>query len=263
MDRLSDFRRVFASVVTARAGVSDARIEQAFACVPRDEFVGPGPWRLTEDGPSTSSSDPALLYQDVALGLVRERGITTGLPSLHARCMAACRPNEGERVLHIGTGSGYFTAILAELVGSRGHVDAYEIDRELADRARENLRPWPNVEVHARSGCDALDAATDVIYVCAGVQQLPLSWLEALRDGGRLIFPLTPGTDEGGMLLVRRAQSNSVFPASFLCRARFIPCVGATDDSASERLAKAFRDGSYSLVNSLRVAPEEPDPSAG
>jgi protein-L-isoaspartate O-methyltransferase len=68
LDRLADFRNVFADVVLARAGIRDTPLRDAFAKIPRHEFVGPGPWLLCEDGEPTLSTDPALLYQDVVLG---------------------------------------------------------------------------------------------------------------------------------------------------------------------------------------------------
>ena len=172
MDRLSDFRAVFAEVVAARGACGDPRIKAAFARVPRHEFVEPGPWRFAEDGPPTASTDPALLYQDLAVGLAPDRGIPTGLPSLHARCLDACAPKPGENVVHVGAGAGYFTAIIAELVGPTGTVRAFEVDAALAAMAERNLAPWPRVTVEARSGTVA-EGPVDLIYVCAGVQQNP------------------------------------------------------------------------------------------
>src|SRR5271154_6064738 len=112
MDRLADFRSVFADAVCAKGACRDPRIREAFARVPRHTFVEPGPWRFAEDGPLSASADPALLYQDLALGLAPDRGIPTGLPSLRARSLDACAPKLGESVVHVGAGAGYFTAIL-------------------------------------------------------------------------------------------------------------------------------------------------------
>jgi protein-L-isoaspartate(D-aspartate) O-methyltransferase len=217
---------------------------------------------MTEQRDFTPSADPALVYQDIAMGLAPERGIPTGLPSLHARCMEACALKPGERVVHIGAGSGYYTAILAELVGETGQVIAFEIDEPLAARARENLRPWPWVRVAPVSGVDAMPAAADLIYVSAAVQQPPLSWLDALGAGGRLAFPLTPGNEEGAVLLVRHVGSSRVFSAEFICRARFVPCIGAQDSEVITRLGEAFRSGNHDSVRSLRLHPEPPDDSA-
>jgi len=227
MDRIADFRQVFAQVVTTRAGGCAPEIREAFARVPRHEFVGPGPWQLSEHGDVTPSDDPALVYQDIGMGLAPQRGIPTGLPSLHARCIAACAPQPGEHVVHVGAGSGYYTAILAELVGPSGRVDAFEIDRELAARARASLGRWPCVRVEPASGVDRPLGEVDLVYVSAGVQQPPRAWLDALRSGGRLVFPLAPNDAIGGVLMLTRTDSRQVFAASFVCPARFVPCVGA------------------------------------
>jgi len=134
MDRIVDFQHVFAQMVVARAGSEAPEILAAFSRVPRHVFLGPGPWQVSERGGRTPSDDPALVYQDVGMGL--SGSITTGLPSLHARNLDACRPRPGERVVQVGAGSGYFTAILAELVGDAGRVVAYEVEADLATRAQ-------------------------------------------------------------------------------------------------------------------------------
>jgi protein-L-isoaspartate(D-aspartate) O-methyltransferase len=258
MDRLSDFRAVFAEVVAARGACRDPLIKAAFARVPRHEFLDPGPWQLDQDGPQTESDDPAIVYQDIALGISRGVALPTGLPSLHARCMDACRPAAGEHVIHVGAGRGYFTALLAELVTPTGTVRAFEVEPSLAAMAERALSRWPNVRVEARSGTGDHDSA-DVIYVSAGVQQIPLGWLRALREDGRLILPLVPGDIEGGVLLVIRR--GGAFEARFVAPARFVPCIGATDPHAVGTLRAAFARGQSSSVRSLRVAPETPDDS--
>jgi protein-L-isoaspartate(D-aspartate) O-methyltransferase len=259
-DRLTDFRTVFAQMVVARGGCKDPRIRAAFERVPRHEFLGPGPWYVSEQGGATPSADPALAYQDVAMALAPERGITTGLPSLHARCIEACAPQPGERVVHIGAGAGYFTAILAELVGEGGSVLAYEIDPPLAERATAMLAGRRQVRVESRSGVTAIEGPVDLIYVCAGLQQIPVPWLAALAPGGRLAVPLTPGTDEGGMLLVTHVGNPRAFAARFLCPARFIPCLGATDAEAGQRLAAAFHASAREDVRSLRLTTRSDGP---
>ena len=97
-------------------------------------------------------------------------------------------------MLHIGAGTGYYTAILAELAGS---VDAYEIEASLAARAVANLAAWPNVTVHAESATGRPLPEADAIYVSAGATHPDPFWLDALREGGRLLFPLT-GEDRLG-----------------------------------------------------------------
>jgi protein-L-isoaspartate(D-aspartate) O-methyltransferase len=262
MERLADFRSVFARAVMARAGLTDPHLLRAFSEVPRHEFIGASPWYFSEHGPPTISDDPALLYQDVGMGLAPERGITTGLPSLHARCMAACELKPGENVIQVGAGSGYFSAILAELVGESGCVVAFEIDHSLAEAAERNLKRWKQVRVEATSGVSGIRGRADVVYVSAGVQQVPLAWFEALALGGRLLVPITPGAEEGGIFLMRRLASKTVLQAEFVCRARFVPCLGAEDEAASALLKEAFAAGGHDAVRSLRLYPETPDETA-
>lgn len=87
----------------------------------------------------TPDDDPAFLYQNVLVALDREREINIGMPSAHAYWLGACNIREAETVVQIGVGSGYYTAILANLVGAGDRVYGYEIHEALAVRARENL----------------------------------------------------------------------------------------------------------------------------
>jgi protein-L-isoaspartate(D-aspartate) O-methyltransferase len=261
VERLADCREVFAKVVITKAGCErNAALFRAFGAVPRHVFVGPGPWVVSEDGQRTAWDDPAMAYHDLGLGI--GPGIPTGLPSLHAQLLDACAVQAGERVVQVGAGTGYFTAILAELVGERGRVEAYEIDDTLAARATENLKSWPWVEVKPASAVAATPGAADLIYVNAGVQALPRAWLEALAPGGRLLLPLVPGLAEGGVFLVTRPRQGapaSRYGARHVCPARFVPCIGADDEATSARLARAYSRGGVAAVRSLILAPPGPD----
>ncbi len=245
-------RRFYADLVTAKGGVRDAALAAAFARVPRERFVGPGPWRIfTAAGYiDTPSDDLAFLYQDVVVGLATERLINNGEPSLHARCLGALAPKAGEHVLHVGAGTGYYSAVLAELVGEAGRVEAYEIEADIAARAAANLSDRPNVQVHGRSGADGPLPRCDGVYVNAGATAPLAAWLDALNDGGRLLFPLTPDEGPGGMLLVRREGAR--FAARIISWAMFIPCIGARDAAQSRRLAQAFQRKDIGQVKSLR-----------
>jgi len=253
LSRLDEHRVHFGNLVTAHVGLPRGnRIAEVFASTPREHFVGPGPWRLfTASGYiDTPSDDPAFLYQDVTISLKSESGINNGQPSLHALCLAALRITEGETIVHIGAGTGYYTALLAKLTGSTGKVYAYEIDEELAGRATANLSDLPQVTVLAKSGTSDPLPECDVIYVNAGAT-VPLdTWLDALRIGGRLLFPLTPDKGAGGMLLVTREDADR-YSARFLCQALFIPCIGARDPETEKKLAIAFQRGDLGSVQSL------------
>jgi protein-L-isoaspartate(D-aspartate) O-methyltransferase len=251
-DRLAERRAASAREVAARYGTTDPAVEAAFAKVRREAFLGPPPWRIGSGGVESWSktSDPEALYQDKLVALDRAKGINNGQPSLHAACIAALILTKRDHVLHIGTGTGYYTAILAELGRS---VDGYEIEPVLAARAMENLVPWPNVAIHAESATGRRLPEADAIYVNAGVTHPDPHWLDALRDGGRLLFPLTGDERWGGMLLVTRLGSH--FAARFVSKCGFINCAGARDPVTAARLTRVFREGNQDQVRSLTREP--------
>lgn len=262
MSSIEEHRRFYARFIVHSAGSQDERLIAAFESVPREDYMGPGPWPIFVGSGylPTISDNPHLLYQDVLVGLATDRGINNGQPTLHARCLAAVAPAEGETVVHIGAGTGYYTAVLAQLVGASGRVIAYEIEADLAVRARLNLAHLSQVEVIAASAADAALPAADVIYVNAGATHPPAAWLDALSIGGRLIFPLTPNLGFGCMLLVTR-RAERVFAAQALMRVAFIPCIGARDDDASKSLTRALESHSLQRVKSLR-RDNQPDDTA-
>ena len=260
MERLADFRRVYAQVVVACGGCpEDERLFRAFATVPRHVFLGPGPWLATEDGKRTGSDDAAIVYQNVGFGLAP--GVPNGLPSLHASLLHVAELRPGDRVMHVGTGAGYYTAILAELVGPSGRVIGFEIEGALASRARSNLAAWPWARVEFRSGLTVPDEPVDLIYVSAGVQEFPRVWLDALSPRGRIIFPLVSRDSWGAVFMVRRGDGTT-HPVRFISRASFVPCIGTQDAAAGTRLWDAFRSDTCERVNALHVAHGSADETA-
>jgi protein-L-isoaspartate(D-aspartate) O-methyltransferase len=250
----------------ALAGISTetdlgSRIASAFRAIPREKFVGPLPWALLSDANHsqeiTDESDE--LYEDDLLPLGVGRGLNNGQPSLHAMCLAALAPAVGEGVVHVGAGTGYYTAMLAMLVGANGRVDAYEIEPELARRARENLAEFPQVEVHCRSGAVAPLPACDVLYVSASAPEPLAVWLDALCPGGRLLFPLAPRAGTGEMLLVTR-KADGTYPARFLCGVQFVSCAGAQNAQADRALDEALLKRRWSTVRGLH-RDDRPDES--
>ena len=253
-DRSEKLRRFFAQLVCAGLKERDPRIEQAFRTVRREPFAGPGPWSIQAGRgyETTPDDDPAYLYQDTLVALDRARGINIGQPSAHAFWLDALALKEGESVLQVGAGTGYYTAIIAHLVGAGGRVHAYEIDPGLAARARENLKGLPLVDVQARSGIADNLPKVDAVYVCAGITQPSWAWLDALRPHGRLLFPLQPEGGSGGMLLIERPDHGPRWPARFVSGATFIACVGQQDADAGGRLGKAY-SGDWRSVRSFRT----------
>lgn len=254
-------RSRYAAFVARLGAAGDKRIEAAFAAVERERYCGDGPWWAPkgEGYTLTPSSDPDFLYRNTAIGLAPERRLNNGEPGSHAVWLKAVEPKPGESIVHVGAGVGYYTAILAELIGGAGRIDAYEVDPDLAERARGNLADRPNVVVHARSGAAGALPGADVIYVNAGATAPMTAWLDALRPAGRLIFPLTPDAGVGGMLLVARREEGA-YAAHFVSGAVFFPCAGAREAGEAARLAAAFAAGGAKEVRGLHRG-TDPDAS--
>jgi protein-L-isoaspartate(D-aspartate) O-methyltransferase len=175
----------------ARSLGASPRLERAFAAVARERFLPSPPWLIAQpfdrDQPYRSTEDLADVYSDAVLAIDPERQLNNGQPSAHARWLDAVLPEPSDAVLHVGCGTGYYTAVLAELCT---RVDAFEIDATLAQRAREALEPWPKVRVHA-ADASGPPGRYGVIYVNAGATHARREWLDALEPSGRLLLPLT------------------------------------------------------------------------
>jgi protein-L-isoaspartate(D-aspartate) O-methyltransferase len=232
-------------------------VVNAFAAVPREQFVGPGPWRVKSPMDlaeywTTDDDDPSQVYHDVLIALDESRGINNGQPSLWAYLFDHLDLVPGEEVLHLGCGTGYYTAIIAEVVRSAGRVTAVEIDATLGQKARAALADWPQVKVIHADGARTSFEPVDAIVASAGATHPLSSWLDALRPGGRLLFPMTTSRDgPGAMLLVERRTEDGI-AARFLCRAGFIDFQGARDPATSRRPAAALRRDQGAAVKSLR-----------
>jgi protein-L-isoaspartate(D-aspartate) O-methyltransferase len=253
MRSVEEHRKFFAEYVVRMGGCDDPRLIAAFANVPREAFLGPGPWRVAAGSTyiATPDDDPRWVYQDCVIGLAKGLWLNNGQPSLHARCICAALPAAGETVVHIGVGSGYYTALLAELVGPEGCVIGLDIERELVQWAQTNLRRYRNVDVRCASAADANLDQADVIYVNAGATHPPSSWIEAMKPGGRLVFPLT-GTGGAGLMLLVRQASTASLPATALCRVTFTPCIGVRDHEDAARLRTTIDRESFRQIRSLR-----------
>lgn len=257
---LAVVRRAYARQMLARAGIDDfPRLESAFATVPREDFLGPPPWYIgTSPRASREITEPVALYQDAVIVLDRDRGVNNGSPSLHAAWLHALGAREGETVVHLGAGSGYYTAILARLVGAGGRVVAVEYDGRLAALARANLARYPNIEVVHGNGITKPDTPTDCIYVNFGVERPAAVWIEGLRDGGRLIFPLgyrkIDHVAGGGFRITRKGDG---FAARYLGHVYFIGAEGVGDESDEyrARLEAAFKTGMAETVATLLWSP--------
>ena len=194
-------------------GVRDPRVLAAFGRVPRHRFV---PEALQD----AAEEDRAL---DIGWGQ------TISQPFVVARMTEALDLREGDRVLEIGTGSGYQSAILAELLPPPNRVRSIEYIPELAEHAREVLGALDHRHVEIRVGDGALgwpDAAPfDAILVTAAPPDLPQPLLDQLAVGGRLVIPVGPTGGNQELELWTRTSAVE-FVRTPLFAVRFVPLVG-------------------------------------
>jgi protein-L-isoaspartate(D-aspartate) O-methyltransferase len=267
VNAIAEARQRYAEELRFTAKLGARAVIDAFATVPRECFFGPGPWRILSrmslgDYWTTDDADPHHLYHDILIAIDEERRLNNGQPSLWARMYDQLELRSGAHVVHVGSGTGYYSAILAEIVGHAGRVTAIEIDPALAARAGENLAKWPQAKVVAADGFTFRpDRPADAIIVNAGVTHLSSVWLDVLAaESGRLLVPLTTAEQWGCFLMVtRRSGDPDHYAARAAGRVGIIPCVGGRDPAAEERLKAAFARGDLAAVRSLRRAPEAPD----
>jgi protein-L-isoaspartate(D-aspartate) O-methyltransferase len=263
---IEEARQRYAEELRFTAKVGSRAVVEAFATAPRERFLGPGPWRVLSPMAmaeywTTEDADPRHLYHDVLIAIDEERRVNNGQPSLWARMYDQLELSRGGHVVHIGAGTGYYSAILAEIVGRAGRVTAIEVDPTLAARATENLATaWPQATVVTADGFRFQpDQPAGAIVVNAGVTHFSSVWLDALAaENGRLLVPLTNAERWGCFLMITR-QTGDRYAARLAGRVGMIPCVGGRDPAAEERLTAALARGDFTAIRSLRRAPEEPD----
>jgi protein-L-isoaspartate(D-aspartate) O-methyltransferase len=231
---------------------------EAFGRVPREKYLGRGPWKILPIGLLTD--DPRDLYNDVLVAIDSSRGLNNGQPSALALWISALDLNAGERVFHLGCGLGYYTAIMAEVVGPRGSVVAIEVDCQLAARARENLSTYANVRVHAGEGGAFDPGICDALFINAGVTHpLPL-WLDRLPENGRLVLPLTQVTSPvaGSGVMARIARNGDCFGARPVSSVGIFSCTSVRDPQLEAPIARAIRTGTILRMRSVRRDVHEP-----
>ncbi len=189
-----------------RRGITDERVLDAMAEVPRELFVSD---RLSRRA-----------YADSALPIGDEQTISQ--PWVVAAICQALELGGDERVLEIGTGSGYSTAILARLAAQVLSIERFE---SLAAEAAERLEGHDNVEVRVGDGTLGApeDAPFDAIAVHASAPAPPQALLDQLGPGGRIVLPVAePGVD----MLIRLVPTEDGFERRRIAPCRFVPLVG-------------------------------------
>lgn len=278
---LNELRQYYAEEVRAVANVQSEALVAAFAKVAREDFLGPGPWQIpnpdawqaiaptasSKGGGSyrtTADDDPRHLYHNILVAIDADRKLNSGQPSSLAMWIDALELQSGDTVLHVGCGVGYYTAIMAEVVGPSGRVIGVEVDKDLAERARRNLSHLNWVEVVHASGAEFDAGACDAIFINAGATHPLGLWLDNLKPAGRLIVPLTvarDATSAGGGFMLKVKREEQGYAARFISPVAIFSCEGARDEALNQRLREAMTKGTWGAVQSLRRQPHEADDS--
>jgi protein-L-isoaspartate(D-aspartate) O-methyltransferase len=265
MRDVATIRRDFANRIAALAQLQSADLVEALATVPREDFVGPGPWKVmrppfTSGYVETPDADPSHVYDTVVVALDATRYLNNGEPSGLMAWLDTLDVGRGIRFLHIGCGAGYYTAIVAHAASSHGTVLALEADRALADVARRNLAAYANVEVRCDTGPKATDDQFDAVFVNAGATEILPAWLDRLAEGGRLLVPLTTtrsiygvgGAEIGLGHLLRVEHRADSYPARFISPVGIFHCIGARTERGEQILLNAYERGGLNAVRCLR-----------
>ncbi len=245
MVKFADQRRRLVEQQLRGRGVSDPAVLAAMESVRREAFLPP---HLAE-----------FAYLDRALPI--EMGQTISQPYIVALMTEALELQPGDRVLEVGTGSGYAAAVLAKVAR-----EVYTIERhaELAEQAARRLRDEDFDNVHVVHGDGTLGwsehAPYDAIVVAAGGPEAPRPLLEQLAIGGRLVIPVGEGRSMQKLLRVTRTAQDA-YEREELCEVRFVPLIGAEgwqDKDATTTIAPPRRASRASLVCELVRETAEP-----
>ena len=189
-------------------GIRDPRIAEAFRLVSREAFV--------------PEAGRAVAYEDKPISLPERQ--TTSQPSLIARMIDAVSPADHERVLEIGTGFGFQTALLAHLASEVVSIERFA---ELAEAARDNLASAgiENVRVIVGNGWEGSreHAPFDCIVVSAAAADMPAALVEQLAEGGRMVIPMKEGRID--QVVLYRRKEGRVDRVAMITPARFVPFV--------------------------------------
>jgi protein-L-isoaspartate(D-aspartate) O-methyltransferase len=274
-------RQFFAEDIQATCNLQTPALVEALACVPREAFLKPGPWMVAGEGMvmtgprQTPDADPRHLYHNLSVGIDPPRQLFNGAPGVVAVMIDALRLEPGARVLHVGAGWGYYSAVIAHCVGPSGRVVALEVDEALATQARANLAPWPTVEIRHDDASGPLDGVFDAMLFSAGVTHPRDAWLDALAPGGRIVLPLTvsfagspmPGAlasatiGKGAVVAIGRHKDGDTWDARVVTMIAIYSALGVRDETMTGRLGEALKRNPFPRLTRLRRDAHEPDAS--
>lgn len=256
---LEQFRRFYSEELHIVAGLESSDLVSAFARVPRERYLGAPPWKFSSGAsvkPSSyrTTSNPCDLYHDVFVALQSEKFLNNGQPSMIARLIATLKLGPGKRVFHCGCGTGYYTAIMAELVGPEGSVVAAEIDPALAEIAIANLMNYGQVKVLNKDGADVDPAPCDAILINAGVTHPHPAWLDCLSEGGVLVLPLSVGRklSMNDAMVLGITRRHNQFAAEILSIMTIYSSPSMRDPALQSMLNDSFESHAIQSLKSVR-----------
>ena len=271
---MEDWLHFYADEVRLAGNVKSRRVVEAFARVPREKFMGAPPWQIPIFDPRSTAddrnfkpmyfptNDPRDLYHNILIGLDPPKGLNNGHPSSLAYWIDALELKPGDRVYHLGCGVGYYTAIMAEVVGTTGSVVGSEVHAELGARAKGNLAGYKNVsvEIGEENAAPFDPGECDAIFVNAGMTHILPMWLDRLREGGRMLVPLTASVTAGSGhgVMAKIVRSGGLFSAESIGGVGIFSAVGLRDESFEESIQAAIKSQKLSGMKSVRRDTHEP-----
>ena len=263
---IEECRRFYAEEVQLSSNIQSPALVEAFACVPREKFLGPGLWLIGSAEARSMSvmgaiqmsyitvEDPRKLYHNVVVAVDREKDINNGQPGALGRWIDALDLKAGERVYHLGCGIGYYTAILAEMVGPSGSVVAIDLNTELAARAQTNLTDYPNVTIQTGDGAEFHPGPCDAMLINAGMTHPTPLLLDCLSKNGRMLVPLTMARNAtfGVGVMARVTRRDPGLSIEVVTSLAIYSCRNARDPEREQPLKAAMTKGRLMQMKSVR-----------
>jgi protein-L-isoaspartate(D-aspartate) O-methyltransferase len=261
---LEQCRGFYAEEIRIVANLTSAALAGAFARVERERFLGAPPWNYASQAPNKhggyrTTENVRDLYHDVFVALKSEKFLNNGLPSILAGCLDKLELAAGDRVFHVGSGSGYYTALMAEVVGPEGRVVAVEVDPEMAALAAENLKDYAHVTVINGDGGTMAPPASDAVMINAGVTRPHAGWLTCMTEGATMILPLCVGeaNNAGRVLAIQIVRQGEGFAADVHSIFSLYSSPSLRDVQMQAKLHEALQSRNMTRLKSVRIEPHE------